>query len=127
MVWDELNHIRTEVLEYPNDQVAEQDIEDKIAFKKSKIQERIDFDAIRAWEYDQLSDDLKEIIKWMVVKIRNNPGATLIQAKTIWNAEMADEWWDFDKLAAGLQSRFNVPSWDAFKNYLINKKFEGVD
>jgi len=122
-----LLHIQTLILEFKGESPSEETIQKRIDRHISQIQAHIDFELNRAVEVDILDPPIKEALFWLVKKIRANPDATLAQAETVWNTEMADKIFDFDKLVSKIKATIGNITWDQFKTYVINKKFEGVD
>ncbi len=130
VVWEGSDHIETFTISWRNQFriPTEANIANRIAQRLQKIQERLIWNINRADKFDGLDDSIKESLIWLVKKIRANPNATVTQARTVWDTEMSDELFDFDKLATRLRRFVGVSTtWNQFKTYVINKKFEGVD
>lgn len=94
---------------------------------KNRIQARLDYEAVRSRVFDDLGLEVKEVLFWLIRKIRENPNATYAQAETVWNATWADSLFTFAKLTAHVQRLAGGVTWNQFKTYVINRKFEGVD
>lgn len=73
-------------------------------------------------------DDLHEIIKAMVVYIRNNPDCTFNDLTTAANTQYPDINWKIDKLVDRIREFADKDfTFAQFKTFVINKKFSGVD
>jgi hypothetical protein len=94
---------------------------------KSLMQARLDYEAVRSVIFDNLGPEIKEALWWLIRKIRQNPNATYAQAETVWNNEWADSLFTFAKLTAYVQRLAGNITWNQFKTYVIEHKFEGVD
>lgn len=77
--------------------------------------------------FDDARSEVKEALFWLIEKIRQFPGATLTQAEAQWNLVWSDSLFVFDRLVAHIQKIAADVTWDQFKTYVINKKFEGLD
>lgn len=77
--------------------------------------------------FDHLGTEVKEALRWLILKIRQYPNATYAQAETQWNNEWADSLFTFAKLAAHVQRIAGDVTWAQFKTYVINHYFEGID
>lgn len=74
----------------------------------------------------------KEILVQLVKYIRNNPGCNLEQVKTLYDNNYPDAPWRADAIVNHAkrwlrQTLGFVPTWDQFKNYVINHKFGELD
>lgn len=97
---------------------------------KARIQKEIDYDdnvmnlrqdQVRALEY------LDNILRYMVVGIRANPGITQAQAQTAINTAYPDSIVDFSKLYNFYKNLLNITTWSEFKIWVIDHKFRGID
>ena len=93
----------------------------------AKLQDRLDWEAIRSTVFDDIGPEIKAAVFWLIRKIREYPGATLLQAENAWDAEWADSLFEFDRLAAWVRNLAGNITWDQFKTYVINHNFEGID
>ena len=107
----------------PTQSALDSDVNRRLTWFNAKIL----WEANRAEVFDALDDSLKESLVWAVKKIRAFPDATLTQAETAWNNEMADELFDFNKLISHFRAVAGNVTWEQFKTYCINKNFEGID
>ncbi len=127
VVWDGSAHIETFTISWRNQFgiPSESNIANRITRRVQKIQDRLGFEVVRGVDVE---DQYREVFFWLVKKIREYPGATLTQAENFWNTNMAEQLFDFNKLVAYFRSLAGQSiTWNQFKTYVINKKFEGVD
>ncbi|KKL97820.1 hypothetical protein LCGC14_1830610 [marine sediment metagenome] len=127
VVWDGSTHIETFTVSWRNQFgiPTEQAITNRINQRLQKIQERLDFEAVRGIDVEE---QYREAFFWIVRKVRENPDATLDQARNFWNINMSEQLFDFDKLVVYFRKLAGTNiTWNQFKTYVINKKFEGVD
>ncbi len=127
VVWDGSAHIETFTISWRNQFgiPTEQHIINKINQRVQKIQDRLDFEAVRGIDVE---NQYREPFFFLVQKIREYPDATLNQARNFWDANMSEQLFDFDKLVTYFRNLAgsNI-TWNQFKTYVINKKFEGMD
>lgn len=105
-------------------------LDDLIAKAKERIQKQLDFaandmnlpaDEMRALEY------LRDIKREIVMGIRSNPAVTLAQAKAYIEGKYPNSVINFDRLYQFYLSLLNLSTWDEFKQWIIDRKFEGID
>lgn len=82
--------------------------------------------------YFDLGEGSLGILREGIVSIRNNPNVTFEQAQTWYDNNYPDAVWKsdkfFDKARDFLKHELGyVPTWDQFKTYVINNKFEVID
>jgi hypothetical protein len=106
---------------------SDEEITAIMASIKTRLQERIDYEAVRSDIFDDLGLEIKEAVWWLIKKIRDNPNATYAQAETVWNNEWADSLFTWAKITAYVQKKAGNVTWNQFKTYVINHKFVGVD
>lgn len=94
---------------------------------KARMQARLDYEAVVSRVFDNVGPEVKEALFWLIKKIRLNPNATYAQAETAWNAEWADSLFTFAKITTYVQRMAGGLTWNQFKTYVINRKFEGID
>lgn len=119
-------HLRGLTAKFKN-QPTQAHLDSDVTRRLTHFNGKLLWEANKAMYFDGLDESLKEALIWMVKKIRQNPNATLAQAETTWNAEMAEELFDFDKLVNHFRKVAGNITWDQFKTYVISKNFEGVD
>lgn len=109
---------------------ASQILLDKITSAKENIQAELLLlankmnlpkDEQKAMEY---FSNVKQAI---ILEIRNNPSATLVQAQTYIDTEYPDSMINFTKLYQWYLGLLDLSTWDEFKTYVINSKFRGID
>jgi len=83
--------------------------------------------ALYSHVFDHVGEEIKEALFWLIEKIRQFPGATLAQAETQWNTQWADSIFDFDRFVMHVRRLADDVTWDQFKTFVINRKFEGLD
>lgn len=79
-----------------------------------------------------IGEESTEILKALIVQIRNYPNATISQAVTWYDTNYPDALWkgtEFFKRAQNfIEKQLGMsPTWDQFKTYVINNVFQGVD
>jgi hypothetical protein len=104
-----------------------QEIDEAMISIKDRIQVRLDYEAVRLKVFDDMGPEIKEAVFWLIRKIRENPNATYAQGETAWNAAWGDSLFTFAKLTAYVQRMAGGITWNQFKTYVINHKFEGID
>ncbi len=126
VVWDGSTHIETFTVSWRNQfgVPSEKSIMNRINQRVQKIQERLDFEAVRGIDVEE---QYQEAFFWIVRKVRENPDATINQARNFWDTNMTEQLFDFDKLVDYFLSLVENLTWNQFKTYVINKKFEGMD
>lgn len=127
VVWDGPDHIETFTVSWRNQFgiPTEAHIANRIARRVLKIQNRLDFEAVRGIDVEE---QYREAFFWLVKKVRQYPDATLTQAENFWDTNMGDQLFNFNKLVSYFRSLAGQSiTWNQFKIYVINKKFEGVD
>ena len=107
--------------------ISDADLIDKVTARLAQLKVISDFRALLCHDFDDAGPEIKEALRWLVVKIRANPNATLTQATTTWNAEWANSLFSFANLVTYFQNRLQGVTWAQFKTYVIDHKFEGVD
>jgi len=79
-----------------------------------------------------LGEDSREILRSMIIWIRNNPTATVTQGCVAYNTAYPDALWSCTqflfRLRRAIENHFGVtPTWEQFKTYVIDNVFEGID
>ncbi len=121
------SHIN-DVIEIGDMGISEADLIIRISARLAKIKEIKDYEALVCHYLDDVGIEVREALHWLVRKIRQYPNATYAQAETAWNAEFADSLFTFAKLTSYVQRRISSGiTWLAFKTYVINHHFEGID
>ena len=98
-----------------------------------KIQDKLDFEAAKGKELSEdfgseLWNYFKEVLIEVIKAVRQHPNVTLIQLKTGFETEHPDSVYSFEQYVKFLRRKISVDiTFDQFKNYVINKKFEGID
>lgn len=93
----------------------------------AQLKAREDDEALYSHVFDDAGQEVKEALFWLIEKIRQYPSATLEQAETQWDLVWSESIFDFDRLVAHIRKIAGDVTWDQFKTYVINKKFEGLD
>jgi len=68
--------------------------------------------------------EYKELLACIVKNIRSNPDISLLNLK---KACSSYSYFNLEKLQQFLMKRANINSFDKFKTFIINHKFEGID
>lgn len=79
-----------------------------------------------------IGEDSKEILKALIIQVRNSPNATVQQAINWYDTNYPDALWKgsefFKRARRFLKNQYDIePTWDQFKTYVINNIFEGID
>jgi len=79
-----------------------------------------------------IGEDSKEILIECIKAIKANPNVTFDQAKNWYDNNYPDAVWKSEKIIQRMRQWLQqeigyIPTWDQFKNYVINHIFEGVD
>jgi len=127
------SHINA-VLPIPSMDATNQQLIDIVSAYLARLKEVEDMeatqealDALVCRVFDNSGEELQKALRWIVRKVRQYPNATITQAANHWNAECADSLFTWDKLIAYVQQRLGNLTWAAFKAYVIEHRFEGVD
>lgn len=123
---DDGSHING-VVSVPSLDVSNQDLQALVGIYLSWLKAREDLEATYSHVFDDAGPKVKEALFWLVTKIRQYPQATAAQAETQWDLVWAEGLFDFDRFVAHVQRIAGDVTWDQFKTYVINKKFEGLD
>ena len=105
-------------------------IDTQIASTKLLIQQEIDFennDMNLTIDEEKAIEYLRNIKNDTVKQIRANPTATKQQAINYINAKYANSLVNVEKLLTWYANFLNLATWDEFKTFVINHKFEGID
>ena len=120
------SHIN-EVIRIPDMGISNEDLKALVFARLAKLKAAEDREAKFCRIIDAFGPELKEALLWLIRKIREYPNATLAQAETAWNAEWSDSLFEFDRLVTFVRNQFGSVTWDAFKIYVIDRYFEGID
>jgi len=84
--------------------------------------------------FDLPGDDglAKEVLRKLIIAVRNNPSLTKQQSITWYNNNYPDTLYNGEQLLLKMQNWLEkqlgfAPTWDQFKTYVIDHLFEGVD
>ena len=120
------SHIN-EVIAIPSVSVSQPDLIALVSARLAQMKAAEDYEALFSNVFDACGTEVKEALRWLVIKIRQNPNATAAQAETAWNAEFAVSLFTFTKLAEYVQNLAGGITWAQFKTFVINRKFRGID
>ena len=127
-ITEELYHFRWNFDEEITD--TSQELLDEIVLAKEAIQAEILFlanemnlpsDEQKALEY------LRNIKEAIIAEIRDNDGASLVQAQAFIASNYPDSIVDFSKLYQWYLQLLGLTTWDEFKAYVIASKFRYID
>jgi hypothetical protein len=119
-------HINS-VVTIPSMDVTNQDLIDIVSAYLARKKAREDLAATYSHILDNVVPEVKEAVFWLIAKIREYPTATIAQAETQWDLVWADGLFDFDRLLSHVQKLAGDITWEQFKTYVINWRFEGLD
>jgi hypothetical protein len=97
---------------------------------KQRIQAQLDIeenDLNLTIDEDRLLGYYRSIKRDVILRIRQNSGATLQQARDYIAARYPESPFDFSRLYEIWLEISNCANWEEFKLFCINKKFEGID
>lgn len=115
------------VVSVPFLDVSNQDLLTLVTIYLDWLKAREDLEATYSHVFDDAGSEVKEALFWLIAKIRQYPAVTIVQAETQWNLAWSDSLFDFDRFVSHVQRIAGDVTWDQFKNYIINKRFEGLD
>ena len=124
-VKDSNNQFIDEVTPIKSMSATDSELVEVISGVLARIKAAKDHAALFSHDFDGMGEELKQAFRWLVQKIRQYPNATLTQAETAWNAEWADSLFTWDKLVVHFRNRVGGITWNKFKTFVINRKFEG--
>ena len=107
--------------------LTNQELTDIVGAYLANRKEKEDLAATYSHVFDDVGPEIKEAVFWLIQNIRQYPNATVAQAESAWNDVWSDGLFDFDRLVAHVQKLAGDVTWDQFKTYVINWKFEGLD
>jgi len=115
------------VMKIPSMDVTNQDLIDIVTAYLARKKDREDLAATYSHVLDDAGPEIKEAVFWLIAKIRQYPAATLAQAETQWDLVRSDSIFSFDRFVDHILRIVGDITWDQFKTYVINHRFEGLD
>lgn len=115
------------VVSVPSLDVSNQDLKALVEVYLAQLKAREDLEASYSHVLDDVGPEVKEALFWIIAKVREYPNVSLAVAETQWNIVWSDSIFDFQRLVAHIRRLAGDVTWDQFKTYVINRRFEGLD
>ena len=115
------------VVSIPAIDASNQELQTAVTGYLTILKAREDLEATYSHVFDDAGPEVKEALFWLITKIRQYPTATAAQAETQWDMVWADGLFTFDRFVEHVRRIAGDVTWEQFKTYVINKRFEGMD